>query len=69
MAMLAKLAECASADAVVFKDGFVANSLRKLSVGLCRCNHVLYKRSLYALARVSGKAFRADADIPTSESL
>ena len=27
---------------------------------------MLYKRSLYALARVSGTAFRAGADIPKS---
>ena len=66
MALLNKLAECASASGVV-KDGFVVNSLRELSVGLCRGNCVLYKRSLYALARVSGTAFRAGADIPTSE--
>ena len=61
------LAECASASGVVFKDGFVVNALRELSVGLCRGNCVLYKRSLFALARVSGSAFRAGADIPTSE--
>lgn len=67
MALLNKLAECASASGVVFKDGFVVNALRELSVGLCRGNCVLYKRSLYALARVSGTAFRAGADIPTSE--
>ena len=67
MALLNKLAECASASGVAFKDGFVANALRELSVGLCRGNCVLYKRSLYALARVSGTAFRAGADIPTSE--
>ena len=43
------------------------HALRELSVGLCRGNCVLYKRSLFALARVSGTAFRAGADIPTSE--
>ena len=70
MALLNKLAECASAIGVVFKDGFVVNALRELSVGLCRGNCVLYKhfkRSLFALARVSGTAFRAGADIPTTE--
>ena len=46
---------------------FVVNALRELSVGLCRGNCVLYKRSLFALARVSGTAFRAGADIPTSD--
>ena len=67
MALLNKLAECASASGVVFKDGFVVNALCELSVGLCRGNCVLYKRSLFALASVSGSAFRAGADIPTSE--
>ena len=67
MALLNKVAECASASGVVFKDGFVVNALRELSVGLCRGNWVLYKRSLCALALVSGTAFRAGADIPTSE--
>ena len=50
-----------------FKDGFVVNAFGELSVRLCRGNCVLYKRSLYALARGSGNAFRAGADIPTSE--
>ena len=45
----------------------VKDALRELSVGLCRGYCVLYKRSLFALARVSGTAFRAGADIPTSE--
>ena len=64
---LNKLAACASASGVVFKDGYVVNALRELSVGLSRGNCVLYKRSLFALARVSGTAFRAGADIPTFE--
>ena len=70
MALLNKLAECASASGVVLKDGFVVNALRELSVGLCRGNCVLYKRSQYALARVSGTfAFRAGADIPVYENI
>ena len=67
MALLNKLAECDSAGGVVFKDGFVVNALRELSIGLCRGNCVLYKRSLYALALASGNASRAGADIPTSK--
>ena len=67
MALQNKLAERASASGVVFKDDVVGNALRELSVGLCRGNFVLCKCSLYALARVSGTAFRAGADIPTSE--
>ena len=67
-ALLNKLAECASASGVVFKNDFVVIALRELSVGLCRGNYVLYKRSLYALARVSGTAFRAGANLSTSEN-
>ena len=68
MALLNKLAECALTGGVDFKDGFVANALHELSVGLCRGNCVLFKRSLYALARLSGNAFGAGADILISET-
>ena len=67
MVLLDNPAECASASGIVFKDGFVVNSLRELSVGLCRANCVLYKRSLYVLVCMSNNAFCADADIPISE--
>ena len=66
MALLNKIAECASSSGVVSKDAFVVFNLRELSVGQCGGNCVMYKRSLFALARVSGIAFRAGADIPTS---
>ena len=68
MAMLNKLAECALAGGVVFKDGLVVNTFREISVRLCRGNCVLYKQSRYALACVSGKTFCADADKSTSDS-
>ena len=55
-ALLNKIAEYASASGFVFKDGFVLNALRELSFGLCRVYCVLYKRSLYALGRVSSNA-------------
>ena len=48
---------------VIFKDGFLVNALRELPVGLCRGNCVMFKRSLYALAHVTGNAYRAGADI------
>ena len=67
MVLLDNLAECALVSGIVFKDGFVVNSLRELSVGLCRGNCVLYKRSLYVLVCMSGHTFCADADIPISE--
>ena len=68
MALTSKLAECASAGGVVFKDGFVVKALRELSVRLSWGNCVLYKHSLYALAKVSGNTFCARADIATSEN-
>ena len=68
MAVLYRLAECALGSGVVSKDGFDLNAVRELSVGLYRSNCALYKRSLYALARVSGNAFRAGAEVATSES-
>ena len=67
MAILKKVAVCATAGGVVFKDGSFFNALRELSAGLCLGNCVLYKRSHYALARVSGNAFRAGANILISE--
>ena len=67
MALFKKIAEYASSGDVVFKDSFVANVLRSLSVGLCRGNCVLYKQNLYASARVCGNAFCAGADITASD--
>ena len=66
MALLNKLAECPSASGVDFKDGFVVNALSEFSVEQCRGNCELYKRSLYALARVSGNAFGTGADFLTT---
>ena len=37
----------------------MAGALRELSVGLCRGNGVLHRRSLGVLARVNGSAFMA----------
>ena len=37
-----------------------------LFVGLCRGDYVVYEQGFYALARVSGNAFRVGDDIPTS---
>ena len=55
MALINDLAGCASS--------VVSNILRELSVGLCRGNCVLYLRSLYALAHMSGNAFLAGSDV------
>jgi hypothetical protein len=67
MQMLSTLASAATNAGVRLRGDFTANALRELSVGLCRGNSVLYKRSLYALARASGVAFRAGMDVPTAD--
>ena len=66
MELLNKLAETA-ADGGVNKDSFVTNALRVLSIGLCRGNAVLYKRSLPVMARVRGTSFRSGMLVPTGE--
>ena len=67
MALLNILAECAPTGSVDFKDDFDVNALHELSVGMCMGDCVLYKQSLYALARVRINAFRTGADISTSK--
>ena len=58
MALLSKLAECASAGGVDFKRGVVFNSVilvnavRTLSVGSCMDNCMPCKQSIFALTRV-----------------
>ena len=66
MQLLNTLAETA-ADGGVSKEGFVTNALHELSIGLCRGNAVLYKRSLTAMARVSGAAFQRGMLVPSGE--
>ena len=67
MQMLNTLASAATNAGVQHKGNFVTNALRELSVGLCRGNSVLYRRSLHVLALASGIAFRAGMDVPTAD--
>ena len=64
MALLNKLAGCASASAFVFKDGLVVNASRELSVRLFRGNCVMYTLILYALACGNGNVLCASVNIP-----
>jgi hypothetical protein len=48
---------------------FVADTLRELSVGLCRGNFLLYRASGGMFARVSGRGFRAGLAVPTEEAI
>lgn len=67
MQLLNTLADEAEAGGGVYKDGFVTNALREMSICLCKGNAVLYKRSLMSLARASGSAFMAGMTMPTAE--
>ena len=66
MELLNTLAETA-VDGGVVKESSLTTALRELSVGLCRGNAVLYKRSLTVLARVSGNAFQEGMLMPSGE--
>jgi hypothetical protein len=67
MALINTLASSAAASATVYKDGFVTSALRELSIGLCRGNGVMYRRSMTMLARASGTCLRAGLDTPTAD--
>ena len=47
----------------------MAGALRELSVGLCRGNGVLCRRSLGVLVRASRSNFMARLTVPTSDGL
>ena len=49
------------------KDTFIANSLRELSIGLCRGNGAFYCCALRVMTRASGIAFQAGMIVPTSD--
>jgi hypothetical protein len=52
---------------VVEKRDFVENTLRELSVGLCRGNGMLFRAGLQAVAQASGRSFHAGLAEPTAE--
>ena len=57
----------AAAESGVYKEGFVINALRELSVSLCRGNGIMFRRGLMNMARVSGAAFREGLALPTAD--
>jgi hypothetical protein len=57
----------AAASGGVDPKRFRANALRELSVGLCKGNATLYRRSQRVLARASGRAFMPGMDFPTED--
>jgi hypothetical protein len=67
MQLLNTLADTAAASGAVVKGDFVRNTLRELSVGLCKGNGILYRAGLKILARASGRAFLSGTDVPTAD--
>jgi hypothetical protein len=67
MKLLNTLADTAAAAGVVIKGDFVRNTLRELSVGLCKGNGLMYRAGLKILARTSGCAFLSGADVPVAD--
>ena len=67
MAFLKKLADYAASSGTVDAADFITNSLRELSVGLCRGNAALYRRGMSAMARVTGRVMCPGDDRPTAE--
>ena len=65
--MLNTLADVAATGGTVDRDAFMRTALRELSIGLCRGNGVLYKRSVTVLARVTGTSFLAGLPAATAE--
>ena len=55
------------ARGAVEKDFFMANALRESSVGLCKGNDILHRRSLGGLARATESALMAGMAFPPSD--
>ena len=66
MELLNKLANVA-AESGVYKESFVTNALRELSISLCKGNGIIFRRSLMNMAKVTGTTFRAGLAIPTAD--
>jgi hypothetical protein len=67
MQLLSTLAGIAADSGKVQKRDFVENTLRELSVGLCRGNSMLFRAGLQAVAKASGRSFQAGLAEPTEE--
>jgi hypothetical protein len=67
MKLLHTLGEEAAGPGGVSRASFVDGALRKLSVGLVRGNHFLYRASVGMLARSSGACFRPGLARPTDD--
>jgi hypothetical protein len=64
-----KLKNEAASPGGVTRASFVAGTLHKLSVGLCRGNFLMHRVRGGILARVSGRRFWAGLVVPTDEAI
>ena len=69
IALLGRLGVEAAGVGGVSKSAFVRSAIRELSVGLCRGNCVMYRKSLGLRAAGVGQGFRPGAARPTAEVL
>ena len=69
IALLGRLGVEAAGVGGVSKSAFVRLAIRELSVGLCRGNCVMYRKSLGLRAAGVGQGFRPGAARPTAEVL
>jgi hypothetical protein len=69
MQLLLTLAGIAADSGKLKKHGFVENTLRKLSLGLCRGNGTLFRAGLEAVAKASGRSFQKGLAEPTAEPI
>ena len=65
MELINNLAATAVVGGAIEKGPLMVGALRELSVGLCRGNGALYRRSLGGSARASGSAFMAGMTVTT----
>jgi hypothetical protein len=65
MAMLNTLADVAAANSGVSKSAFVRGALRELAVALCRGTALMYRVSMFQLARTAGRGYRPGLLVPT----
>jgi hypothetical protein len=69
MKLLHQLGDEADGPGGVAQASVVAGTLRKLSVGLCRGNLLMYRASGGMVARVSTRGFWAGLAVPTDETV
>ena len=65
---LKRLGEVAASQGRIDKSAFVRSAYREISVALQRGNGLMYGKSLFAIARASGRSFLPGLDVPVQEA-